>query len=84
VVKPSPAVFVSIRVFRGPKIRDPCFARLRRAGRVPRSGFRRPFTSPRNPASELFEIEIFAAEAEVLDDVGDQPARHVARMPPQT
>lgn len=31
--------------------------------------------------SESLEVEIVAAEAEVFDDVGDDAARHVARMP---
>jgi hypothetical protein len=31
--------------------------------------------------SEFPEVEVVAADAEVLDDVGDDAARHVARMP---
>jgi hypothetical protein len=35
----------------------------------------------RSPQSESFEVEVFAAEAEVFDDVGYDSARHIARMP---
>ena len=35
----------------------------------------------RSPRSEFSEVEVFAAEAEVFDNVGYNAARHIARMP---
>jgi G:T-mismatch repair DNA endonuclease (very short patch repair protein) len=37
-------------------------------------------TRIRSRGSESLEVEIVAAEAEVVADVGDDAARHVARM----
>ena len=62
------------------------FTKAKRAGAgVQRSevGSRRSEVGGRRSerGSEFLEVEVVAADAEILNDVGDDAARHVSRMP---